>query len=108
MLMVDALTDIGFDTLEGHDGPSALKVIAKEKTLDLLITDVGLPGGMNGRQVADAARTKFPRLKILFVTGYAENAVIGNGHLEPGMHIMTKPFPIEELGRRIQELMLSD
>jgi CheY-like chemotaxis protein len=108
MLMVDALTDIGFDALESHDGPSALRVIATENNLDLLVTDVGLPGGMNGRQVADAARTKFPNLKILFVTGYAENAVVGNGHLEPGMHILTKPFPIEELGRRIREILKSE
>jgi PAS domain S-box-containing protein len=108
MLMVDALTDIGFDALESHDGPSALRVIATENNLDLLVTDVGLPGGMNGRQVADAASTKFPNLKILFVTGYAENAVVGNGHLEPGMHILTKPFPIEELGRRIREILKSE
>jgi DNA-binding LytR/AlgR family response regulator len=66
---------------------------------------VGLPGGMNGRQLADAARTTRPDLKVLFITGYAENAVIGNGHLEPGMHVMTKPFAMEALASRIKELI---
>jgi DNA-binding response OmpR family regulator len=73
--------------------------------IDLLITDVGLPGGMNGRQVADAARVSRPTLKILFITGYAENAVVGNGHLEPGMEVLTKPFVIATLGNRIRDLL---
>ena len=69
------------------------------------MTDVGLPGGMNGRQMADAARIDRPDLKVLFITGYAENAVVGNGHLDPGMHVMTKPFAMEALGSRIRELI---
>ncbi len=60
-------------------------MLRSDVRIDLLITDVGLPGGMNGRQVADAGRALRPGLKVLFVTGYAENAVVGNGHLEPGM-----------------------
>jgi PAS domain S-box-containing protein len=107
MLIVEVLTDLGYEPLEAHDGPSALKVIDGNTKLDLLITDVGLPSGMNGRQVADAARAKQPDLKILFVTGYAENAVVGNGHLDPGMHVLTKPFPIDELNRRISEVLAS-
>jgi CheY-like chemotaxis protein len=73
--------------------------------VDLLITDVGLPGGMNGRQLADAALMTHPTLKILFITGYAETAVIGEGHLKPGMHILTKPFSLDTLGLRIREIM---
>jgi PAS domain S-box-containing protein len=107
MLIVDVLTELGYDPLEAHDGPSAQRILESETQLDLLITDVGLPGGMNGRQVADAARAKQPGLKILFVTGYAENAVIGNGHLESGMHVLTKPFPIDELSRRISDVLAS-
>ena len=107
MLIVDVLTDLGYEPLEAHDGPSALKIIDSGAKLDLLITDVGLPSGMNGRQVADAARARQADLKILFVTGYAENAVVGNGHLDPGMHVLTKPFPIEELNRRISEVLAS-
>ena len=63
------------------------------------------PGGLNGRQVADAARAARPGLKILFITGYAENAVIGNGHLDPGMSIVTKPFQMDVLARKIREAM---
>jgi DNA-binding response OmpR family regulator len=70
-----------------------------------LITDVGLPGGMNGRQMADAGRCRRPDLKVLFITGYAENSLIGNGHLLPGMHVMTKPFAIEALAVRIKEMI---
>ena len=73
--------------------------------IDLLITDVGLPGGMNGRQLADAARTTRPDLKVLFITGYAENAVIGNGQLEPGMRVLTKPFVVETFAARVLEMI---
>ena len=73
--------------------------------IDLLVTDVGLPGGMNGRQVADAARVARPDLRVLFITGYAENAVLSHGHLDPGMHVMTKPFPMDVLAARIRELI---
>jgi CheY-like chemotaxis protein len=108
MLIVDVLTDLGYEPLEAYDGPSALKIIDGNPKLDLLITDVGLPNGMNGRQIADAARAKQPDLKVLFVTGYAENAVVGNGHLDPGMHVLSKPFPIDELNRWISEVLASN
>jgi CheY-like chemotaxis protein len=70
-----------------------------------LITDVGLPGGLNGRQMADAARQRRPDLRVLFITGYAENAVIGNGLLEPGLHVLTKPFAMETLAHRITSII---
>jgi DNA-binding response OmpR family regulator len=73
--------------------------------IDLLITDVGLPGGMNGRQMADAGRERRPGLKVLFITGYAENSTIGNGHLKPGMQVLTKPFALEALAIRIKDLI---
>ena len=73
--------------------------------VDLLVADVGLPGGMNGRQMVEAARLSRPGLKVLFITGYAENAVVGDGHLEPGMHVMTKPFAMEALAARIKYLI---
>jgi len=65
---------------------------------------VGLPG-MNGRQVADAGRAVRPDLKVLFITGYAENAVLSHGHLDPGMHVLTKPFAMEALASRIKSLI---
>jgi CheY-like chemotaxis protein len=105
MLMSDVLTEGGYHTLLAQDGQTALKVLRSDARLDLLITDVGLPGGMNGRQIADAARALRPGLKTLFVTGYAENAAIGNGHLEPGMEIMTKPFEMAALVSRARDML---
>ena len=69
------------------------------------MTDVWLPGSMNGRQMADAGRERRPHLKVLFITGFAENSLIGNGHLEPGMQVLTKPFAMEALTSRIKELI---
>lgn len=69
------------------------------------MTDVGLPGGMNGRQMADAARVTRPGLRVLFITGYAENAVVGDGHLDHGMHVLTKPFAMETLASRVRDLV---
>ncbi len=105
MLIVEVLREAGYAAQEAHDGPSGLKIIQSDVRLDLLITDVGLPGGMNGRQVADAARLIRPDLKILFVTGYAENAAVGNGHLEPGMEVITKPFVMSQLANKITDLI---
>ncbi|MDQ2734837.1 MAG: response regulator, partial [Pseudomonadota bacterium] len=103
MLVVEVLEELGYATIEAADGPSGLRVLNSNVRIDLLITDVGLPGGMNGRQLADAGRAVRPGLKVLFITGYAENAVVGNGHLEPGMHVMTKPFEMDVLASRIRE-----
>lgn len=105
MLIVEVLAESGYAAIEAPDGPAGLKVLESNARVDLLITDVGLPGGMNGRQVADAARVKRPDLKVLFITGYAENAVIGNGRLEKGMFVITKPFQMETLGARIQDII---
>jgi signal transduction histidine kinase/CheY-like chemotaxis protein/PAS domain-containing protein len=105
MLIRDVLIDSGYTALEAGDGPTALKFLQSNMRIDLLITDVGLPGGINGRQVADAARVSRPQLKVLFITGYAENAVIGNGHLDAGMELLTKPFVVAALGKRIRDMI---
>ena len=105
MLIVEVLHDAGYVALEAEDGPSGLKILQSDVRVDLLVTDVGLPGGMNGRQVADAARLGRPELKVLFVTGFAENAAVGNGHLEPGMEVITKPFVMTELANKITDLI---
>jgi CheY-like chemotaxis protein len=68
-------------------------------------TDVGLPGGLNGRQVADAAQASRPGLKVLFITGYAENAAFNHGHIGPGMELLTKPFAIDDLARRVERIL---
>jgi CheY-like chemotaxis protein len=105
MLIREVLLEYGYNPLEASDGPAALAILRSNISIDLLITDVGLPGGLNGRQVADAARVTRPDLKVLFITGYAENAAIGNGVLEPGMEVITKPFVMATLGRRIRQLI---
>ncbi|PDT89147.1 hybrid sensor histidine kinase/response regulator [Bradyrhizobium sp. Y36] len=105
MLLTDALEEIGFNVTEAHDGPTGLNILQSDPRIDLLVTDVGLPGGMNGRQLADAARTTRPALKVLFITGYAENAIIGNGQLAPGMQVLTKPFVVEALAARVLEMI---
>jgi PAS domain S-box-containing protein len=105
MLLTDVLGDLGYTIIEAADSAAGLKVLRSDVHIDLLISDVGLPGGMNGRQMADAGREIRPNLKTLFITGYAENAAIGNGHLEPGMQVLTKPFPIDALAARVRELL---
>ncbi len=105
MLVAEILEDCGYNAIEAADGIAGLKILASDARIDLLITDVGLPGGMNGRQVADAGRVARPGLKVLFITGYAENAVLSHGHLEPGMHVLTKPFSMDALARRIKDLV---
>ncbi len=105
MLVVDAVEDLGLTALEAGDGPQAMKLLRSDVRIDLLVTDVGLPNGMNGRQVADAARELRPDLKIIFVTGYAENAVLSHGHLDANMQIVTKPFDMAVLSNRIQGMV---
>ncbi len=108
MLISDTLAELGYRAIEAGDAAEGLKVLQSDVRVDLVISDVGLPGGVNGRQMIDMARTGRPSLKVLFVTGYAENAAIGNGHLERGMHVLTKPFAMEKLAARIKAIMGSD
>ncbi|WP_267359297.1 MULTISPECIES: PAS domain S-box protein [unclassified Methylobacterium] len=105
MLISDILEDLGYTAIEAGDSAAGLKVLQSDVRIDLLVTDVGLPGGMNGRQMADAARVARPDLKVLFITGYAENAILGNGRLAPGMAVLTKPFAIETMAARIRSMI---
>jgi CheY-like chemotaxis protein len=105
MLITESLSDLGHVCIEAGDGPQALAILQSGSPIDLLITDVGLPGGLNGRQVADAARKLRPDLRVLFVTGYAENAALNHGHIERGMEVLTKPFVVKELMRRVSRLL---
>lgn len=103
-VVADHVQELGLEVLAAADGVEALQWLERQPQVSLLITDVGLPGGMNGRQVAERARMLRPRLKVLFITGYAENAALSHGHLEPGMHVMTKPFDLDTLARKVREL----
>jgi signal transduction histidine kinase len=104
MLVVETLAECGFTTLEAADGPAGLLILQSGTAVDLLVTDVGLPG-LNGRQVADAARALRPGLKVLFITGYAHNAAFGAEALEPGMEMMTKPFELAALAAKIRAML---
>jgi PAS domain S-box-containing protein len=103
-LIVEVLKELGYSTLEADDGPAALKILDSKQRIDLVISDIGLPG-LNGRQIVDAARETRPKLKVLFMTGYAENAAIAAGFLEPGMSMITKPFAMEALATRIRDIL---
>lgn len=105
MLITEVLEELGYGAIEVADSNSGLKVLRSDVRIDLLITDVGLPGGMNGRQMAEVGRQGRPKLPILFITGYAEVAAIGGGHLEPGMHVMTKPFAMAAMASRIKAII---
>ncbi len=104
MLVTEVLEDLGYTAIEAADGTAGLQVLQSDVRIDLLVTAVGLPG-MNGRQLADAARIGRPELQVLFITGYAENAVLSHGHLDPGMHVLTKPFAMDVLASRIKDLI---
>ncbi len=105
LLIGDVLRDLGYDVIEAADGMEGLRVLRSKQGVDLLVSDVGLPGGMNGRQLADAARVQRPRLKVLFITGFAENAAWGSGTLEPGMQVLTKPFALAALTATVKSML---
>jgi CheY-like chemotaxis protein len=102
---VEILRELGYRVLEAHDGPSALRLLERQARVDLLFTDVVLPGGMTGAQVAEQARGVRPSLKVLFTTGYARNAIIHQGRLDKGVRLITKPFSSAELAARIRDVL---
>src|SRR4029078_2189640 len=89
---VEVLSELGYRVLAAADAVDALRVLAEAPDVRLLFTDVGLPGGMNGRERADQARQRWPGLKVLFTTAYARNAIIHHGRLGPGVELIVKPF----------------
>jgi PAS domain S-box-containing protein len=104
-IVEEVLRDAGYRVLTAQDGPTGLQILHSDARVDLLVTDVGLPGGLNGRQVADAARVRRAGLKVLFITGYADTAAVGNGRLDAGMEVMTKPFEISALANKVRALI---
>lgn len=105
MLVVEVLSDLGYAVIEANDGTEGLALLRSAARIDLLVTDVGLPGVMNGRQVADAGRELRPGLKVLFITGYAESSVFAEGQVDAGTQVLTKPFTVETLGSRISGMI---
>ena len=100
------LSELGYMVLDAGNSQSGLQIVESGARIDLLVTDVGLPGGMNGRQLADAARERRPGLKVLFLTGYAESVAVGKGRMDPGMEIMSKPFALDKLVAKVKEMII--
>jgi PAS domain S-box-containing protein len=99
------LRELGYRVLETRSGPTALKVLQSEAAIDLLFTDVVLPDGMNGRNLADEARRHRPDLKVLFTTGYTRNAIVHHGRLDPGVNLIGKPFTFAELASKVRNIL---
>jgi PAS domain S-box-containing protein len=108
MMIIDMLEDAGYRTLEAADGPEGFEILRSSTHIDLLVTDVGLPGGMNGRQVADAARVTRPDLKVLFITGYAESSVMGDAQLGRDTQVIAKPFEVSSLIAKVKSLLVDN
>lgn len=105
-IVVEVLEDLGLLAVEAASGPEGLEILRSTQVVDLLVTDFALPG-LDGGQVAKAARQLRPGLKILFMTGYAQGGSLGSLRLEPGMEMIAKPFAIDSLGVRIKSIIES-
>jgi CheY-like chemotaxis protein len=99
------LQELGYRVLAAANGMAALDVLQAHPEVDLLFTDVGLPGGINGRQLARAARTMKRKLKVLFTTGYARDAIVHDGRLDPGVQLIAKPFTYAALSRKLRDIL---
>jgi PAS domain S-box-containing protein len=102
---VETLRELGYRVFEAPDGASGLKMLDAHREIDLLFTDVGLPGGMNGRQLVEEAKRRRPSLKVLYVSGYARNAIVHHGRLDPGVELLTKPFTFGGLAAKIRRIL---
>lgn len=106
---VDVLKELGYRVMEADNGAAALQALeTASEPIDLLFTDVILPGGMTGADIAQQARAQQPGLRILFATGYARNAIIHHGRLDPGVELLTKPFTYAELATKVREMLDRD
>ncbi|MBK7144864.1 MAG: PAS domain S-box protein [Xanthomonadales bacterium] len=99
------LAELGYRTLSASNGVEALALLRAHPEIDLLFTDIVMPGGMNGRQLADAAWSLYPQLKVLFTSGYTENAIVHQGRLDPGLHLLGKPYRRLELARKLRQVL---
>lgn len=105
MVLAEELENLGYTIVEAGDAHQAMKLLNEGGKIDLLLTDVGLPNGMNGRQLADAVLQAKPGLPVIFITGYAEKTVLNDGDLGAGMRVMTKPFATEKLAQLVREVL---
>jgi CheY-like chemotaxis protein len=101
------LEELGYRVLKAENGAAALAVLDGDPRIDLLLTDVVMPGGVNGQQLADLATQRRPGLKVLFMTGYAPNAIVRHGRLDAKVHLIGKPFSFEELAAKVRETFVA-
>jgi len=104
LLVLDVLEDLGYRTLQAADGAAAVPILQSGQRIDLLVSDVGLPG-INGRQLAEIARQHRPGLDVLFMTGYAEHATTRAEFLAPGMQMIAKPFAIDDFAHMVEQIV---
>jgi CheY-like chemotaxis protein len=104
-LGVSHLRDLGYRVLEAADGPAAITVLRNEPNIDLLFTDVVMPGGMTGRDLAEQARALLPGIRVLYTTGYTEDAIVHQGKLDRGVHLLSKPYRKRELARLVRAVL---
>jgi two-component system NtrC family sensor kinase len=104
----EVLRDEGYEVISTHEGSSALRLLDANPQIRMLFTDVVLPGGMNGRQIADEARRRRPDLKVLFATGYTRNAIIHQGRLDADVDLLTKPFTPDDLIKKVRQILDTD
>jgi CheY-like chemotaxis protein len=104
-LSVDMLQRLGYQVLQASDGPTALEVLRTRPDVTLLFTDVGLPAPYNGRELSEAARQISPALKVLYTTGYAGNAIVHHGRLDPGVDLIVKPFSFNALAAKVRAVL---
>lgn len=103
-IVLEVLSQLGYQAIEAASGESGLEVLSSGRAVDLLISDIGLPG-LNGRLLADAARQLQPDIKVLLMTGYAAGAAPAGGFLAPGMELITKPFTVHAIALRIRKMI---
>jgi CheY-like chemotaxis protein len=102
---VEILRELGYRVVEAHDGPSALRLLERQTRVDLLFSDVILPGGMDGAEMARQALARQPELKVLFTTGYARDAIVHQGRLDRGVQLITKPFTYADLAQKVRDVL---
>lgn len=105
LVVGEVLEELGYRVDAFENGPTALAHLQSGERPDLLLSDIGLPGGLNGRQVAERCRVRYPDLKVLFITGYDESAALSDGQLLQGTSVLTKPFELDTLAERVRELL---
>jgi len=108
LVVSEVLEELGYQVEAFENGPAALAHLQQGERPDLLLSDIGLPDGLNGRQLAEHCRLQYPDLKVLFITGYDESAALSDGQLLQGTSVLTKPFDLEALAERVRQLLANE